>query len=150
MEKGKSEHAFYLKELMRLMPISYNAAKDVWKTERDLRQEWQEEKAEQFRRVKIALYDFSMDCRLRNGDLIERAALNSKERWFLRCRYVRAFSWRQLFGSQNYSPDHCKRIHRDAVAKIAKQHADVDYRPLYEQERARLEELLAQVGEKIR
>ncbi len=116
----------------------------------ELRELGYEEKADRFREVKFALYFFTFDCRIRNGELIERAVLNRKESKFLRMRYVRAWTWRQLFNSMGYSPDHCKRIHRDAVAKVANQNPNVDFKTLYEKEQKRFDELLERVGEKSR
>lgn len=131
------------------MPTVHEASRALYQTECDLRDDGLEDKAEEFRQVKIQLYDLACDCRVRNGKLIEETVLNSKERKFLRQRYVRSTPWRRLFNSFGYSPDHCYRIHRDAVAKVARTHTDTDFKTLYERERARLEELLEQVGEKI-
>lgn len=150
MLRGQNEHAFYLKELMRLLPVSHEEAREVFVSECGFRENGYQEKAEWFREVKCELYLFAFDCRIRNRELIERALLNRKESKFLRMRYVRAWSWRQLFNSMGYSPDHCKRIHRDAIAKIAAQNNDVDFKAIYEQERARLAELLERVGETLR
>lgn len=150
MLKGQDEHAFYLKELMRLQPIAYEEARKIFASECDLREDGLEEKADLFREVKCELYLFTFDCRIRNGDLIEGTALNRKERRFLRLRYVRAWSWRQLFEKMGYSADHCKRIHRDAIAKVARHYPDADFETMYKMERARLSELLTRVGEKLR
>lgn len=150
MLKGQNEHAFYLKETMRLLPVAYEEARKVFASEYDLRENGLDEKAEIFREVKCELYLFTFDCRIRNGDLIEGTVLNRKERRFLRLRYVRAWTWGELFNSMGYSTDHCKRIHRDAVAKIAKQNPDIDFKSIYEHEHTRLAELLERVGEKLR
>ena len=148
MTKGHDEHAYYLKELMRLLPTAYKEARKVFADECELRELGYVDKADRFREVKCAMYLFAFDCRVRNGELIKRAVLNRKERKFLRLRYVRSWSWRELYNSQGYSPDHCKRIHRDAVAKVARQNANVEFKTLYERERKRFDELLRRVGEK--
>lgn len=145
---GKDAHAWYLKELMRLMPTAYREGKELFALEREQRSLGLTEKAEQFRDVKMAIYDFTAGCRQRNGRLIESAALNRKEWRFLRMRFIRGYTWEQLFNTQGYSSDHCKRIHRDAIAKIARANRHTDFQPLYEQEQARLDALLRQVGEK--
>lgn len=150
MLKGHDERAYYLKELMRLLPRSFEKVREVFRDEYELRELGFEDKADQFREVKFALYFFTFDCRIRNGELIERAILNRKESKILRLRYIRAQTWRQLFNSMGYSPDHCKRIHRDAITKIATQNPDADFKAIYEQERAKLAELLERVGEKLR
>jgi hypothetical protein len=64
-------------------------------------------------------------------------------------RYVRAWSWKQLFNTQGYSTDHCKRIHRDAVAKVAKRFPDDDFKATFEREHAKLVSLLESIGEKV-
>ncbi len=150
MLKGHDERAYYLKELMRLLPKSFEKVREVFRDEYELRELGFEDKADQFREVKFALYFFTFDCRIRNGELIERAILNRKESKILRLRYIRAQTWRQLFNSQGYTPGHCKRIHRDAVAKVARQNLDVDFKSIYEHEHTRLTELLERVGEKLR
>ncbi len=150
MQKRQSDHVFYLKELLRLLPMAHEKAQKVFSVESDLRALGYDEKADRFCGVKTELYFFTIDCRIRNGDLIEGAVLNQKERQFLRLRYIRAWTWRQLFNSMGYSPDHCKRIHRDAITKIATQNPDADFKVIYEQERAKLAELLERVGEKLR
>ena len=150
MMKGKSDNAYYMKELMRLLPISDEASRAIFLNELELRDDLLVEEAEKVRAVKIALYDFSIDCRLRNMDLIAGAPLNARQLRMIRFRYIKGYTWKQLFGNQGYSSHHCKRIHRDAITKIAEKNKDIDFRPLYEQERAKLDGLLAQVNEKRR
>lgn len=148
MMKGHNEHAYWLKETMRLMPEVHQAVRSLYFTELELRQIGLKEKADNFRAVKIQMYDFEMDCRIRNGELIESTLLKSKERKLLRLRFVRGRTWRHLYNSLGYSPDHCKRIHRDGIAKVAKQFADKDFKSEYEREHARLDALLEMIGER--
>ena len=147
--KGKSEHAYYMKELMRLMPLADQASRNIFTAEQELREAWQTEKAERFRRIKIELYFICIDCRIYNGELIEAAPLNAKQRRLMRYRYVKGYPWSRLFSTQAYSPSHCKRIHRDAVTKIASNNQGTDFRPMYEELRARMADLLAEVDEVI-
>lgn len=147
--KGHNEHAFYLKQLMKLLPDLFVESRKVYRTECSIREAGYEEKAERFRAVKIELYSMACDCRIRNGELIEKTLLNRKERDFLRRRYIHAYTWKRLFNSQGYSPDHCKRIHRDAVNKVAEQFSDVDFKSIYEEEHARYVALMASIGEKV-
>ncbi len=132
---------------MRLQPTAHKKSRELFDTTTDLFENWQEEKAKRFRCAKIQLYEFVGDCRVRNGELIEGTTLKAKERRLLRLRYVRSMPWQNLFRTMGYTESHCKRIHRDAITKVARQNPDVDFKTLYETERRRLDELLAQVGE---
>ena len=67
---------------------------------------------------------------------------------FLAELYVRGYSWKKLFNTQGVSEEHCKRMHRDAVAKIAALNRNMDFRQIYEEEKARLDALLDQIGER--
>jgi hypothetical protein len=135
---------------MRLLPVAYNEAAEIYDVEEELRSAGETEKADTFRDVRVGLYELVVECRERNNRLIESTMLNRKERRMLRERYFFAHSWSQLFKNFGYSVDHCKRIHRDAVAKVERDHQSEDFKTLYEQERHRLDELVARVGEKLR
>ena len=149
MQKGKDEHAFYLKETMRLMPIGFERGRRIHIMEKEFRAADDYVRAEQYRAVKMEVYDFTFDCRLRNQTLINSARLRHCEWKLLRMRFLRGYTWERLFNTQGYSVDHCKRLHRDGVSKIAQSNRETDYKVLYEQERKRLENILAQIDEKI-
>ena len=142
MMTGQSNNAYYMKELMRLMPTAHKKSREMFEFEKELRGTCMEERAERVREVKIMLYDFKMDCRQRNRKYIQSAPLNMREMKLLWLRFVKGGTWKEIFNTQGFSPDHCKRIHRDAVAKIAGQYKDVDFKVLYEREKARLDQLL--------
>lgn len=148
MMKGHDEHAYWMKETMRLMPVLYEKGRELFDYETELRSLDLEEKAERVREVKCAIYNMTMDCRARNGELIERATLQRASWRLVFLRYIRGYSWKKLFNTQGVSAEHCKRMHRDAIAKIADRNRDTDFREIYEREKAKLDALLAQIGER--
>ncbi|MBQ9860868.1 MAG: hypothetical protein IJO75_01275 [Clostridia bacterium] len=148
MMKGHDEHAYWMKETMRLMPVMYEKGRELFDYETELRDLGLDERAERVREVKCAIYHMTMHCRLRNGDLIERTSLKRVSLRLVFLRYVRGYSWKKLFNTQGVSTEHCKRMHRDAIAKIAAMNRDTDYREIYEREKAQYDALLDQIGEK--
>lgn len=140
---------YYLRELMRLQPTTRRKANNVQKITQELFDIGLTEKAERFRAVKIAIYSFECDCRLRNAELIGSALLNVTELKLLRLRYIKSAEWSNVFATFGYSRSRTKNIHIGAIRKIAAANPDADFKALYETERRRIDELLAQVGEKI-
>lgn len=148
MNIGQDEHRFYLKETMRLMAKGFEIGRKIHLLEQEFREAEDFERAEQFRAVKVAVYVFTFDCRIRNGGLINSAKLRHREWKLLRMRHLRGYSWERLYNTQGYSVDHCKRIHRDGMTKIAEQNRGTDFREIYDREKARLNAILAQIDEK--
>lgn len=148
MMHGKDEHTYWMKETMRLMPVLYEKGRELFEHETELRDLGMSDRAECVREVKCAIYSMTMDCRVRNKELIERTLLRHTSFRLVFLRYVRGYSWKKLFNTQGVSMEHCKRMHRDAIAKIADRNRDTDFREIYEREKAQLDVLLAQIGEK--
>lgn len=149
MIKNKDERVYYLRELMRLQPTTRRKANNVQKITQELFDIGLTEKAERFRAVKIAIYGFECDCRLRNAELIGSALLNVTELKLLRLRYIKSAEWSNIFAMIGYSRSRIKNIHIEAIRKIAAANPAEDFKALYETERRRIDELLEQVGEKI-
>lgn len=147
MMKGHDEHAYWMKETMRLMPILYEKGRELFEYETELKNLGSFARAEQVRDVKMAIYRMTIHCRLRNGSLIERVPLRRPVYRLIFLRYVRGYSWKKLYNTQGVSAEHCKRRHRDAIAKIAEQNRATDFKKIYEEEKAQYDALLAQIGE---
>ena len=148
MMQGHDKHAYWMKETMRLMPILYEKGRELFDYETELRGLNQDERADRVREVKCAVYHLATECRIRNGKLIESTKLRRHVWRLVFMRYVRGYSWEKLFNTQGFSSEHCKRIHRDAIAKIAEQNRDTDFEKIYAEEKAWYDSLLAEIGEK--
>ncbi len=130
------------------MPVLYEKGSELFDYETELRDLGLDARAERVRDVKCAIYRMTMHCRCRNGELIGQTSLRRASFRLVFLRYVRGYSWKNLFNTQGVSAEHCKRMHRDAITKIAAMNRDTDFRKIYEEEKAQLDALLAQIGEK--